>query len=106
MCCFLFRAKNPFSCLGNSILKVRKCIQEDKGLGCGWGDQRFSSSQTYRGFAGRSQVKFLLFLHHNVACVGPKMVLYVGVKKVIAIKQKKAEQSHNWCPQWLETVGA
>lgn len=80
VCSFLFQTKNPFSCLDNSILKVRKCIREDKVLGCGWGDQRFSS-QTCCGFAGRSQVNFLLSLHHNVTCVGLKMALYVGAKK-------------------------
>lgn len=78
---FLFQTKNPFSCLDNSISKVRKCSQEDKVLDCGSGDQSFSYSQTCTGFSERSQVNFLLSLHCNVTHVRLKMVIEVGKNK-------------------------
>ena len=84
---FLFQTKNPFFCLDDSVLKVRKCIREDKVLGCHWGDQRFPSSQTCHGFAGRSQVNFLLSLHHHVTRRTKDGCICRG-KKVTAIKQK------------------
>lgn len=78
---FLFQTKNPFSCLDNSISKVRKCSQEDKVLDCGSGDQSFSYSQACTGFSERSQVNFLLSLHCNVTHVRLKMVIEVGKNK-------------------------